>query len=75
MKINTRAVCAATTAFFAALGVGLPPLDPANFWLGLIGTVALAVSAGAGALLAFYDKLFARKAASDKEIDTTPGKG
>lgn len=73
-KINTRAVCAAATAFFATLGVGLPPLDPASFWLGLAGAVSLAIGAGAGALLAFYDKLF-QPAEGDKGIDTEPDKG
>lgn len=59
-KINTRATCAVAAAFFGFVALKLPPLDPANFWLQLVAVISGAISAGAAALLAFYDNLFPR---------------
>jgi hypothetical protein len=57
-KINTRAVCTFLAAFGTSIGIGLPKLDPANYWLGLVGELAMAAGLGCGALLAFFDKIF-----------------
>jgi hypothetical protein len=61
VKINTRAVCTFLSAFGASAGIGLPKLDPANYWLGLAGVLAMAVGLGCGALVAFYEKIFTPK--------------
>ena len=57
MKVNTRLYCSVITATCAVLAIGLPNLDPSNFWLALAGLVLGAIAAGSGTVVAFYDKL------------------
>lgn len=56
-KINTRLWCSIVGAFAAPLAVGLPKLDPSNFWLALLGLLALSVSAACLTVVTFYEKL------------------
>lgn len=57
MKINTRLYCSIATSFFGVLAVGLPKLDPANYWLALAALLCAAIAAGTGTVVAFYEKL------------------
>lgn len=56
-KIKTRLWCAIGATSCAYLAVGLPKLDPNNYWLALSGLLFGSVAAGCAVVVTFYEKL------------------